>query len=148
MHQQLELKLVEANQHYYHLTQCLLSPSLTLVECKSTNPTSISYEVVSLLRWPVDLLGHTSDLLGPRSPMQRLKAHSWRLFWGPFWPLSLSLSFSCYKRQILHLRVYTFVLDWFTTAWVMETFTYKWLATVLFFATLHTFFGGELSLEW
>ena len=62
-------KLVEANQCYYHFTQCSLSPGLTLVESKSTNPTSTSYEVVSLLWWPVDLSGHMNYPPGPRSLM-------------------------------------------------------------------------------
>ena len=42
-------QLVEASQYHCHLTQCLLSPSPTLIECENTNCTSTSSGVVSSL---------------------------------------------------------------------------------------------------
>ena len=62
-----KMQLVEASQHHFHLTQCLLSSNPTLVECENTNPNSAFWGALRRSWPPGDQWGHTSVPPGPRS---------------------------------------------------------------------------------
>ena len=62
-----KMQLVEASQHHCHLTQCLLSPSSTLIECNKNNPTSAFLGAVRRSCSPGDQWGHKNVSLGARS---------------------------------------------------------------------------------
>ena len=95
-----KMQLVGAIQHHCHLTQCLLSPSSMLVECKNTNPTSTFLGAVRRSWLPEDQWGHKSVPLGPRSPNACLLVP----------PFFLAASSSYYKTQMLHFSMYAFAL--------------------------------------
>ena len=68
--------------HHFHLRQCSLFPSSTLIEYKITNPTSTFWGAEMRLWMSGGLWGYMSVLQSPKNHMSMV--HSWAQFRGLF----------------------------------------------------------------